>query len=41
MDHIFTEHLFPRLGTFAFPILECLLYLVKIKHCASSKVNSY
>ena len=22
VDHIFTEHLFPRLGTFAFPILE-------------------
>ena len=41
MGHISTEHLFPRLGTFAFPILECLLHQIKIKHCAWNKVNSY
>ena len=40
MGHSFTEHLFSRLGTFAFPILECLLYRIKIKHCAWNKVNS-
>ena len=38
MGHISTEHLFPRLGTFAFPILECLLYRIKIKYCAWNKV---
>ena len=41
MDHIFTEHLFTRLGTFAFPILEYLLYRIEITHCAWNKVHSY